>query len=462
MRLQPVLRHAATLAAFVVATPLAAQQPAPAARQASASRATPLTTQVRRDVIDSIAAQLVRHYIVADTGRMIGDHLKKRLAAGAYDAITNPLQFAEVVGEDMRAVNGDRHLFVGYDPERPGLRPGPEGIRMLGPGPGDGDGSPPPQVVAAQRRTHFALGKVDVLPGNVGYFEIRGFSGVPEAREAVVSALEYLRYTDAMIFDLRRNGGGSAELVNFVLSHFTGPDTLASLTVKNRSGNESFTRYTLATVPGPRRPDVPVFVLTSGFTASAGEDFAFVLAHLGRATLVGETTAGAGRNNAVLDVGHGFGASISFSRVTDPKTGAEWERVGVKPDVMVDQARALDVAHAQALGRIAATERDGERRRVLELVKESVEAQASPRRISPAVLASYVGRYEGGRSLTVVNGELRYAPRPGAPSETLVPLNDTTFALGATRYTFERQGGRVRVKAQFPDGESLTWGMVER
>ncbi len=442
--------------------PLAAQQPAPAARQASASPATALTAQVRREVIDSIAAQLERHYIVADTGRMIGEHLKKRLAAGAYDGLANPLQFAEAVGEDMRAVNGDRHLFVGYDPERPGLRPGPEGIRMLGPGPGDDRGPPPPRVVAAQRRSHFALGKVDVLPGNVGYFEIRGFSGAPEARDAVVSALEYLRFTDAMIFDLRRNGGGDAELVNFVLSHFTGPDTLASLTVKNRSGNESFTRYTLATVPGPRRPDVPVYVLTSGYTASAGEDFAFVLKHLGRATLVGETTAGAGRNNAVLDVGHGFGASISFSRVTDPRTGEEWERVGVMPDMKVDQARALDVAHAQALGKIASAEQDAERRRVLELVKESVEAQASPRRVSPAVLASYVGRYEGGRMLTVVNGELRYAPREGAPPETLVPLDDTTFALGATRYRFERKGGRVVVTARFPDGESLVWGKLER
>src|SRR5438067_388355 len=116
-------------------------------------------------------------------------------------------------------------------------------------------------------------------------------------RRAIVAALRYLDGTDAVIIDLRANGGGSPRSVNFLLSHFTTPDTVASLHVSNRSGHEEFTRYTLAQVPGPRRPNVPLYVLTSGVTASAAEDFAFVAKNLGRATLVGGTTAGAGRNN---------------------------------------------------------------------------------------------------------------------------------------------------------------------
>jgi C-terminal processing protease CtpA/Prc len=57
----------------------------------------------------------------------------------------------------------------------------------------------------------------------------------------MVAALRYLDGTDAVIIDLRRNGGGSAQAVNLLLSHFTGPDTVASLRVTNRSGGESFT-----------------------------------------------------------------------------------------------------------------------------------------------------------------------------------------------------------------------------
>jgi len=204
---------------------------------------------------------------------------------------------------------------------------------------------PPPFLSKAQ---HYALGRVDVLPGNIGYFEINGFSLEPGAREALVGALTYLQTTDALILDLRHNRGGDANLVNFLISHFTGPDTLASVTVKTRTPNRSFTRYTLASVPGPRRPDVPLYVLISRSTGSAGEDCAFVLKNLKRATLIGDRTAGAGHNVRIVSSGHGFQTGISFSRVSDPKTGKEWEQVGVQPDVKIDVSAALDSAQAMA------------------------------------------------------------------------------------------------------------------
>jgi hypothetical protein len=157
---------------------------------------------------------------------------------------------------------------------------------------------------------------------------------------------------------------------------------------------------------------------------------------------VGATTAGAGRNNAFLDVGHGFSASISFSRVQDPKTGAEWELVGVKPDVAVDQVRALDVAHAMALEAVAARETSPARKAMLDLVRETVRAQAEPRAVPAATLAAYAGEYQGGRtaSLDAFGGRLQWSPRPGAPPEPLVPLGESTFAMGALRFAFERDG----------------------
>ena len=326
---------------------------------------------------------------------------------------------------------------------------------------GPGRRAPSPAAIENARRTHFALGRVDVLPGNVGYFDVRGFLDAPEARDAVVAALRYLESTDAVIIDLRRNGGGSPNAVNFLISHFTGADTLASLTVRNRSGNESFTRYTLASVPGPRRPAVPLYVLTSGLTASAGEDCAFVLKNLGRATLVGAVTAGAGHNNATLASGHGFGTSISFTRVMDPRTAKEWERVGVQPDVAVPQERALAVAHSLALKALAEREQDAPRRRLIELTREAVEAQLAERQVPAAALASHAGQYEGGRTVTVEGGKLLYAPLRGAPPDELVPLGNGTFANGVLRYAFERDAaGAMRLRITFPGGESMTYARV--
>ena len=415
----------------------------------------------RRAVVDSIVELLGRHYVDADTGTLIGRVLADQAKSGAYDRVSDPFRFAEMLTSDLRAVNGDKHLVVQYDPEHPAMRPGPEGIRMMSRTAGPRR-EPPADVVAAIRRSHFALGKVDVLPGNIGYFEIRGFSGMPEARDAVSDALKYLQYTDAIIFDLRRNGGGSPDLVNFIISHFTGPDTLASLTVTNRSGGEKFTRYTLASVPGPRRTDVPVYVLTSGFTASAGEDFSFVFKNLGRATIVGQPTAGAGHNNAMLDAGHGFGVSVSFTRVADPKTGAEWERIGVQPDVAVDQADALLTAQQLAVQKIVATVTgDAERKAALAALDETLGAQLRPHAVPAKTLASYAGEYEGGRKVTVVGDKLAYSPRPGAPADTLVALSDTLFGVGEKRVAFEKTAkGAMQVRLSAPGGGALTYARL--
>jgi len=434
------------------------------------AQASPNTSTVRLDatkrraVVDTLGERLRRHYVDADTAAMIADRVRARLTAGAYDTITSPARFAEALTVDLRSVNGDRHLNVTYNPQNPGQRPGPLGIRMGAPSttiPPVGPTPTGPGTDAA-RRANYSLGRLDVLPGNVGYLDIRGFAGAAGVVGAVKAALEYLQGTDAIIFDLRRNGGGSPFSVNLIISHFTNGDTLPSLTVRNRSGNETFTRYTFASVPGPRRATVPLYVLTSGLTASAGEDFTFVLQNMKRATIVGATTAGAGHNNANLALGEGFNASVSFTRVMDPKTGAEWERVGVAPDVPVDQARALDVAHALALKTIAANEPDARRRRVLDLTRETVEAQASPRAVPVATLAAYVGEYEGGRTLAVDGTRLTFSPRPGAPPEALVALGDSTFAMGAVRLSFDRDaGGRARLRITPVEGEPLTYARIK-
>ena len=446
---------AAAAIALVAAGSSVAKTQAPA--PASPAR---IDAAIRRAVVDTLAARLIRHYVDADTGMLIAARMRARLGAGAYDTITIPGRFAEALTVDLRSINDDRHLNVTYNPESPGATPGPQGLQMAAvlPQPTMPSGPPPTGPGAdAARRTNYSLGKIDILPGNVGYMDIRGFSGAQMVIPAIKSALEYLQGTDAIIFDLRRNGGGSPFSVNIIISHFTSADTIPSLTVKNRSGNQTFTRYTFATVPGPRRPTVPLYVLTSGATASAGEDFTFVLKNMKRATIVGETTAGAGHNNANMNLGNGFNASISFTRVVDPKTGAEWERIGVAPDVKVDQAKALDVAHALALKTIAANETDPRRVTVLDLTRQTIEAQAAPRTVPAALLAAYAGEYEGGRKVGVDAGRLTYSPRQGAPPDQLVALSDNTFAFGATRLSFERDGSRYLLRFAPPGVEALTY-----
>jgi|GEM_PF-731066 len=306
------------------------EAPAPAADAGAPDAAT------RRAVVDSTAKLLEAMYPSADTGRAIGQRLKSREEAGAYAGAATLQAFAAAVTEDMRAVNGDRHLSV-----RPaGAR------RRPAPGP---DGAP------AQGET-YGIAESRVIEGGVGYLKLSGLSGDPGAPAALGRALAAMGDIRVMIIDLRGTPGGSAEMANAVISHFTAPD-LPSLRIVSRFEGTTEVRNTLARVDGPRRTDIPLYVLVDRGSASAAEDVPFVLQNLGRATIVGETTAGAGRNNAFVAVGAGLSASISITRVSDPRTGREWERVGVKPDIETASAQALEAALAAARARIAAPRR---------------------------------------------------------------------------------------------------------
>ena len=406
------------------------------------AQVTSLDAATRREVVDTIMAQVERIYVDADTGRMIAGKVRERLRAGAYDSVADPSRLAQLLTADLRSVNHDLHLNVSYSAGNPGGggRAGGGALGFLG------------------KSNHFALGRVDVLPGNIGYMEINGFSVDQAARDVVVGALKYLQTTDAMIIDLRRNRGGDANLVNFLISHFTGPDTLASLTVKMRAGNRAFTRYTMASVPGPRRPDVPLYVLTSRATGSAGEDCAFVLKNLKRATIIGDRTAGAGHNVSIVPSGHGFQTGISFSRVFDPRTGQEWEQVGVQPDVKVDVNTALDVGQSMALKAIAAkdenaaaVDRPASRVGRCAAYTRTKFRQRDLRRTRASMRGTVVSRYAMDASCM--------RRRLAALVETLVALSDSVFvASSQARLTFELgAGGRTTLRVRGTDGATSTF-----
>ncbi|HEX8693752.1 MAG TPA: S41 family peptidase [Longimicrobium sp.] len=393
-----------------------------------------LTADQIREVVDSVAAQVERNYVSPDTGRLIADRLRTRLASGAYASLTRPVELAEALTADLRAQNGDRHLSV-----------------QVRTGGGGGGGGGPRGAADSQRRSNYGFSRVERLDGNVGYIKLTGISGAPEAREVALNALRFIANTDAVILDLRGVPGGSAEMANFLISHFTAPN-LPSLRVYWRQDDRTEVRNTLAEVPGPRRTDIPLYVLIDRGAGSAAEDIPFVLQNLGRATLVGQRTAGAGRNNGFFPAAHGMSVSVSISRVTDPRTGREWEGTGVKPDLEAPSAQALAAAHADALRKLAAAAPDERRRSELTLTAEYVAAQAKPAAVPAERLATYAGRYENGRVVTVEEGRLYYQPAADAPRLELVPLPDGRFATGPTvRVAFAPgEGGRPTLQLVSP------------
>jgi hypothetical protein len=418
---------------YVITLALVGACAASAAARAQTARATGATTigsEARARVVDSLTRTIERLYPAADTGRAIAAYLRRRAAAGAYRTAADPRLFVRLLTQDLQATNEDTHLFVD-------VAGAPQG------------GAPPPAGHGVEH--------IERLDGNVGYLRMSHFLGGPDADSAVVTALRYLASTDAILLDLRNSRGGSAALANLVISHFAPRDTVHSLTVYDRARDATIERYTLGSVPGPRRPGVPLFVLVDDVTRSAAEDVPFVLQNMKRATIVGTRTAGAGRNNTFVPLGDGLVASVSFTRVFDPRTHHEWERSGVVPDVRVAADSALPVAHALALDAIVARTTDAARKAELARIAETVRAALRPTALAPAQLARFVGTYEGGQYVTVADGVLVYQPRVAQPRVTLVPLGGGTFASGSARYVFEGAGGATRLRIETADGAATSY-----
>src|SRR3712207_5878303 len=227
-----------------------------------------------------------------------------------------------------------------------------------------------------------------------------------------------------IFIDLRRNGGGSPQAVQYLISHFVPANR--PLVTFHMGGEPEPTRLaSLAELPAGRMVGKPLYVLTSGGTASAAEEFSGHVAGYRLGELVGETTAGAGFRNETFAIDGGFVLSVSVGRAVLASTGRDWEAVGIPPTIPSDVGNALEVAQAHALRRLAAQAAPQDRAR-LEGIAEAVDARLNPR--TPALPAeAYAGEY-GERVGTLRDGRVYYR-RGNRPPTMLLPLGGNRFAF---------------------------------
>ena len=139
-------------------------------------------------------------------------------------------------------------------------------------------------------KRNFGFEKVERLSGNIGYLDFRNFEDPKLASETAAAAMTFLANTDALIIDLRQNGGGEPEMVAFVASYLFDKKTHLN-DIYDRPANRTEEFWTKETVPGKKfGGEKPVFVLTSHYTFSGAEEFSYNLKNLKRATIIGETT----------------------------------------------------------------------------------------------------------------------------------------------------------------------------
>lgn len=306
---------------------------------ADAKEPSTATDEVRATTVEALAREFEKGYVYPEIGAEVAMRLRESLASGSYDGVGSGEDFASRLLASVNAVVADKHFMLWYSEQ-----------------PLEGEMKPGPGYAEAQRlflrRHNGFIRKVEHLPGNLGYLKVDALFDPEHIADQLAGALRFLQNVDALIIDIRDNGGGVPEAVQLVVSHLLPARPVLLMTHYWRPTDESTEFWSLEEGVEPRLPDTPVLILTSSETASGAEGLAYVLKHLGRATLVGERTWGGSHPGTTVRLSQHFAAVIPMGHSTNPITGGDWEGQGVEPHIEVPAADALDRAQQVAIERL--------------------------------------------------------------------------------------------------------------
>lgn len=277
---------------------------------------TRLGADEQRVALDGIAELVERHYFDPEVAARAGGEVRgiAPIAEGA-----EPGALAERATTLLRA--HDRHFGVQVGPWQSRRRHEP-----------------------ADRSGPFIEARVD---GSVGVLLVREFEDADDEAMAQIAldALARLADCDAVVLDLCDVPGGWPTMVELLIGAFVGREPAHVLTFVSRE--EPFESWSRPSRVAPALAQVPLLVAVDGGTASAAESCAYALQSLGRATIVGAATAGAANPGDAFETDAGFSVFVSTGSPVDPRTGGNWEGVGVIPDVTADEPLGAAIAAAR-------------------------------------------------------------------------------------------------------------------
>lgn len=285
---------------------------------------TPLSPTERAASIDGIVHILNQQYVFPETALKVSKVLLQQEQSGALADITSQEQFADKVGDLMRQYSGDGHLNLALIAEQGGVS-----HRLI--------------ETEERKINNFAFEQARILPGNIGYLKLHKFWQAEEAHKVGHAALVFLSHSDHIVIDLRDSGGGSPELVQYLISHFVPEGTLL-WDLLDRNGKSTEQIRSLAVPDSELLKTKPLYILQSKELVSAGEFFSYTLQQLGRAVVIGETSAGLAHYTGAAQVNDWLFVRIPMYRPINPVTGTNFEGVGVEPNIKVTAEMALYTA----------------------------------------------------------------------------------------------------------------------
>ncbi len=221
--------------------------------------------------------------------------------------------------------------------------------------------------------------KHQMLPGKIGLVRIYRF-GTDTARDLERALVDLEKdHMVGLILDVRDNGGGWYKAAQLIVDKFLEEGKLIVYSA-GRKGVED--RKDVHATDHSTHPNYPVVVLVNKFSASASEILAGSLQDHKRAVVVGETTYGKGSVQRPLEMQSRKGAKLilTIAQYHLP-SGRSIHKVGVKPDIAVAEAEALEWWELQQIQNL--------------LDKKVFEAYAKERYDAHKVLLHELAEYDG-------------------------------------------------------------------
>ena len=400
-------------------------------------------------IINKISSLLKENYIFPDTAKKMSDYIKTKLTSGGYDSVSDAMMFSQILTMDLQSISKDRHLRVRYNPEMA------ENLKKMKEN--DVEPDDDKQFVENMKYENYAFKKAERLEGNIGYIVFNNFAPSKYSKETIAAAMNFVSNCDALIIDMRYNGGGDPDGVRLVCSYFFGKKRVHLNDLYYRKEDKTEEYWTLKKVDGKKMPDIDLYVLTSHYTFSGAEEFTYNLKNLKRATIVGEVTGGGANPGGLERINDDFVVFIPTGRAINPITKTNWEGKGVTPDVQVPQDKALETAEKLALEKMLKKTTDPQRKQKIAWQLDGIKAALNPFTMDENTLKTYTGTYED-RTVTFENGKLYYQ-RAGRPKYEMIPMADNMFRIAEVPYfriTFNKdsEGNPTEFIGLYDDGHS--------
>ncbi len=391
-------------------------------------------------IISRITTEFKQKYVFPEIADKMEQKLRKKLKSGAYNKISDPQVLAQSIENDLVSISNDKHISITYSPTPPPqLENDPEGEKG---------------IQEQLKTANYYFKKVEILEGNIGYLKLNGFAPAEYAGKTAEAALKFLSNTEALIIDLRHNGGGSPSMVQLITSYFFKESIhLNSFYVRETGQMDQF--WTSSYVSGKKYLDKDVYVLISSGTFSAAEEFSYNLKNLKRATLIGETSGGGAHpvNYHYLD-DIKFGLAIPFGRAVNPITKTNWEGKGVTPHIKISPSKALKKTHQVALKKLIDNTKTASKLAFLKWSQESLKAKYSPLPLQDDIKLDYVGNY--GKRIILMKGKELFYQRGKRLSKMLAVKKDRFAVEGLDYFRLQfnrnKKGKLVSVSGIYQSG----------